>query len=230
MLSEVSQPAGPTSPAMSSTGADFILGQNVNLSFPRHDGGGTLRVLHNVSCAIRKGTVAAIIGPSGCGKTTLLNCIGGLLRPDSGELVVDGMSPEAARKARYFGLVPQDPSLLEWKSVFENIILPFHIFGQERSRGELADHIRHLIRLVGLQGFEKAYPRQLSGGMKQRASLARALSFNPPIMLMDEPFGALDAQTREGMNVEVLRIWSEVKNTMLLITHDITEAVLLADR
>jgi NitT/TauT family transport system ATP-binding protein len=214
-----------------STGVDgYIVARNLALSYTRRDTAASLEVLRDVSFSVARGSVAAIIGPSGCGKTTLLNCVCGLLKPAAGRLTVDGKDPMQARKERYFGLVPQEASLFEWKTVFQNIMLPFQIFGEDRDREQLHRQIRRLIQLVGLQGFENAFPRALSGGMKQRASLARALSFNPPVLLMDEPFGALDAQTREQMNLEVARIWSEVKNTMLLITHDITEAVLLADR
>jgi NitT/TauT family transport system ATP-binding protein len=209
---------------------DVIVAQNLALTFPRRDADGDVEVLQNVSFSVARGSVVAIIGPSGCGKTTLLNCIGGLLRPAEGRLTVDGKDPTEARRERYFGLVPQEPCLFEWKSVFDNIMLPFAIFGDRNGRDKLREHVQGLIQLVGLEGFENVYPRTLSGGMKQRASLARALSFNPSVLLMDEPFGALDAQTREQMNLEVLRIWSEVKNTMVLITHDVTEAVLLSDR
>jgi NitT/TauT family transport system ATP-binding protein len=209
---------------------EYIVGRNLALAFSRRDATSNVEVLRNVSFSVPKGSVAAIIGPSGCGKTTLLNCICGLLKPASGVLTVDGRDPIEARRERYFGLVPQEASLFEWKTVFQNIMLPFQIFGQQDGKAQLKEQVQNLIRLVGLEGFEHAYPRALSGGMKQRASLARALSFNPPVLLMDEPFGALDAQTREQMNIEVLRIWSEVKNTMVLITHDVTEAVILSDR
>src|SRR5438874_258120 len=206
---------------MSIDADDYIVGQNLALTYTRRDTAASVEVLRNVSFSVPRGSVAAIIGPSGCGKTTLLNCVCGLLKPAGGRLTVDGRDPTQARKERYFGLVPQEASLFEWKTVFQNIMLPFQIFGQEGDRQQLYQQIQSLIQLVGLEGFENVYPRALSGGMKQRASLARALSFNPPVLLMDEPFGALDAQTREQMNLEVVRIWSEVKNTMVLITHDI---------
>ena len=214
-----------------SVGADdYILGQNLALSYTLRRSAVKMEVLRDVSFSISRGSVAAIIGPSGCGKTTVLNCLCGLLKPSEGRLKVDGKDPTTARKERYFGLVPQEPSLFEWKTVFENIVLPFQIFGRDCDRRQLNEHIRSLIQLVGLEGFESVYPSALSGGMQQRVSLARALSFEPPVLLMDEPFGALDAQTREQMNLEVLRIWSEIESTVVLITHDIMEAVLLADR
>jgi NitT/TauT family transport system ATP-binding protein len=225
---------GATKPAGSTTlpvsAENYLVGRNLALTFHRRAGAESVEVLRDVTFSVPQGSVAALIGPSGCGKTTLLNCMCGLLKPTAGRLWVDGKEPLQARRERYFGLVPQEASLFEWKTVFQNIMLPFQIFGQRQDRHELREQVEHLIHLVGLNGFEHAYPRALSGGMKQRVSLARALSFNPPVLLLDEPFGALDAQTREQMNVEVLRIWSEVENTMVLITHDITEAVLLADR
>jgi NitT/TauT family transport system ATP-binding protein len=209
---------------------DYIFGRDLSLSFNPRDPSRCVEVLRDVGFSIPEGSVAAIIGPSGCGKTTLLNCIGGLLKPGAGQLTVDGKDPVQARKERYFGLVPQEASLFEWKTVFQNVMLPFEVFGKQADNQVQRQLVDDLIRLVGLEGFGHVYPRALSGGMKQRASLARALSFNPPVLLMDEPFGALDAQTREQMNLEVVRIWSQVKNTVVLITHDIAEAVLLADR
>ena len=209
---------------------DYIVGQGVGLTYGAGKGITGTEALRDADFKIERGSIAAIIGPSGCGKTTLLNCIGGLLARTKGHLSVDGKTPEQARKLRYFGLIPQDASLFEWKTVYQNIKLPFDIFGASASQRDLQSEITRLIELVGLQGFERAYPAALSGGMKQRVSLARALSFHPPVLLMDEPFGALDAQTREQMNVELVRIWSDVRNTVVLITHDIGEAVILADR
>lgn len=207
----------------------YIVARDLRLSFRGLEGDTYLEVLRDVNFSVKRGSVVAIIGPSGCGKTTLLNCIGGLFTVNAG-LTVDGKTPDEARRERYFGLVPQESCLFEWKTVFQNIILPFAVFGQHIPRREVKSRVDAIIRLVGLAGFEDYYPHALSGGMKQRVSLARALCFEPPILLMDEPFGALDAITREQMNFEVLRIWSEVKNTMVLVTHDVTEAVLLADR
>lgn len=207
----------------------YIVGKDISLWYRQEGEDGGLETLRRVGFAIQRGTVAAIIGPSGCGKTTLLNCIGGLL-PYSGELLIDGKTPDKARRERYFGLVPQEPTLFEWKTVLANITLPFAIFGGNVSGNEVEQRVRKMIQLVGLERFEHVYPYALSGGMKQRVSLARALVFEPPVLLMDEPFGALDAITREQMNFEVLRIWSAVRNTMVLVTHDVNEAVVLADR
>jgi NitT/TauT family transport system ATP-binding protein len=230
-MSSSSEPAlAPPATAPSRAADGYIVGQGLSLSFLGPDGKSELEVLREVSFSIAQGSIVSIIGPSGCGKTTLLNCIGGLLSPRRGNLAVDGKSADQARRERYFGLVPQEPCLFEWKTVFDNISLPFEIFGNRQERATVRGHVQDLIRLVGLSGFEQVYPFALSGGMKQRASLARALSYDPPVMLMDEPFGALDAQTREEMNLEVLRIWSTIKNTVVLITHDVTEAVLLSDQ
>lgn len=147
----------------------------------------------------------------------------------SKELLIDGKTPDAARRERYFGLVPQEPTLFEWKTVLANIALLFAIFGRNMSSDEVEERARKMIQLVGLERFGHVYPQALSGGMKQRVSLARPLAFEPPILLMDEPFGALDAITREPMNFQVLRIWSEVKNAMVFVTHDVIEAIALAD-
>ncbi len=168
----------------------------------------------------------SLIGPSGCGKTTILKLVSDLVPPTSGRVLVNGMIPGDARKARLFGYVFQDATLLPWRTVLDNSLLPLEIIGAPRDR-ELG---RDLLRLVGLDGFEDHYPDQLSGGMQQRVSIARALSFNPGILLMDEPFGALDMITRDRMGLELLRIWQETRKAVLFVTHSIQEAVFLSDR
>lgn len=185
-----------------------------------------LAALSHVSFEIEKHSIVTLIGPSGCGKSTLLNCIGNLITPTSGAVLVDGIASKEARLKRFFGLVPQDPTLLGWKAVLENITLPLRIIGKKVDLQE----IQKLIDLVGLTGFETFYPSALSGGMKQRVSIARALSYNPPILLMDEPFGALDALLRDKMNQELMHIWEKTGNTIIFVTHDITEAVFLSDQ
>ncbi len=180
----------------------------------------------NVNMTVNENEFVCIIGPSGCGKTTLLRLIGDLIKPTSGEIMVNGKSPEEARKNREFGFVFQDPVLLPWRNVVKNIQLPGEIFGED----SIKCRAEELIELVSLKGFEKALPRELSGGMKSRVAIARALSFNPSILLMDEPFGDLDAITRDRMNLELLKIWNKTKNTIVFITHSIPEAVFLADR
>lgn len=169
-----------------------------------------------------------IIGPSGCGKTTLLKIIGGLLKPSKGEVFVDGKSAIQARKEAKFGFVFQNPVLLPWRSVLENVTLPIEILGA-RKHVDLKDPLE-LLKLVGLEGFEHSYPRELSGGMQQRVAIARALVFDPEILLMDEPFGAIDEITREKLNLELLRICDEAKKTVIFITHSVPEAIFLGNK
>ena len=167
-----------------------------------------------------------VVGPSGCGKSTLLKLIAGLLPPSEGEIRVEGRV--VTRPHADVGIVFQSPLLLPWRSVFRNVLMPVEVKGLPRA--EYAERARALLKMVGLAGFENKYPWQLSGGMQQRASICRALVHDPKIVLMDEPFGALDAMTRERMNVELQRIQRETGKTVLLITHSIPEAVFLADR
>lgn len=182
---------------------------------------------------IPQGQFVALIGPSGCGKTTLLRMIGGLIRPTSGEITISGSAlwDGDARNSTALsdlGIVFQEANLLPWRTVIKNVMLPLELRGTKKQSAE--EVARQMLDLVGLNAFESHLPFQLSGGMRQRAAIARALSFNPQVMLMDEPFGALDAMTRDQMNLELQRIWSEAKNTIVLVTHAITEAVFLADR
>jgi NitT/TauT family transport system ATP-binding protein len=191
---------------------------------------GPIAALHEVSLNVAEGEFLAVIGPSGCGKSTLLRLIGDLEQPDSGGLRVRGKSPRQARLDRDYGIVFQSPVLYAWRSVRQNVELPLEIVGQpgpaRRARAE------ELLHLVGLAEFANAFPPQLSGGMQQRVALARALAFAPPILLMDEPFGALDELTRERMQLELLAIWAGMPRptTVVFVTHSIPEAVFLADR
>ena len=187
--------------------------------------GGAQEALASVDLEIPRGQFVSLLGPSGCGKTTLLKLIGGLIPRSSGDLLVDGEPVEAALRQRKFGFVFQDATLLPWKNVVDNASLLLDITGQRNSR----DRVRSLIRIVGLEGFEDFYPAQLSGGMKQRVSLARALALEPEILLMDEPFAALDAITRDRMGEELLKIL-DGSRTVVFVTHSIPEAVLLSDR
>jgi NitT/TauT family transport system ATP-binding protein len=182
--------------------------------------------LENVTLAIRQNEFVTLVGPSGCGKSTLLKVIGALIRPSSGKLLFDGRP--LLCPTRDVGIVFQEPVLLEWRTVLDNVLLPAEILGLDkaRSRARALD----LIELVGLSGFEKRFPRELSGGMQQRASLCRALIHNPSVLLMDEPFAALDAMTREELGFELMRIWDADKKTVVFVTHNISEAILLADR
>jgi NitT/TauT family transport system ATP-binding protein len=190
---------------------------------------GALDALANVTFSIDEGEFVSLIGPSGCGKTTILKLIGDIMPASSGQIRINGRSPAEARRARSFGFVFQDAVLLPWRTVSDNVRLFHEVIGDSR-KPETARRVQELIDLVGLSGFERHYPHQLSGGMQQRVSIARALSFDPQILLMDEPFGALDLITRDKMGSELLRIWESTRKTVLLVTHSITEAVYLSDR
>jgi NitT/TauT family transport system ATP-binding protein len=187
---------------------------------------GSLEALRGIDVAIGAGEFMAIVGPSGCGKTTLLRIVAGLERASGGAVRLDGRVVTEPGPDR--GFVFQTDNLLPWRSVLANAMIGLEIAGQ--SGPAVRQRILDLLRLVGLQGFEGYYPRQLSGGMRQRVNLARALAVDPEILLMDEPFSALDAQTREIMQTELLRIWDEGRKTVLFVTHQIDEAVYLADR
>jgi NitT/TauT family transport system ATP-binding protein len=198
-----------------------------------HTRSGVTHAVSGIDLEIRQGEFVALIGRSGCGKTTLLRMIGGLLAPTAGTIEVDGrqlwsgaqVDPTAITK---LGFVFQESNLFPWFSVLDNIALPMKLRGV--GKAERRERAKDLAALVGLTGFEKSYPRELSGGMRQRAAIARALSTEPELLLMDEPFGALDALTRERMNLELQRIVLETGSTVVFVTHDIPEAVFLADR
>lgn len=182
------------------------------------------KVLQEINFSVKSQEFVAIVGPSGCGKTTLLKIIGGLFNPTKGNILIQNKPVQHAKKNKLFGFVFQDPILLPWKTVIENIEMPCKIIRHPMVNSE------ELLKLMKLHEFKNKYPYQLSGGMKQRVAIARALSFNPRIMLMDEPFGALDDLTREHLNLELLRIWQNVKNTIIFVTHNLSEAVFLADK
>ncbi len=187
---------------------------------------GELEVLREIDVDIDRGAFISLVGPSGCGKTTLLRIVAGLESASSGAVLLDGRAVGAPGGDR--GFVFQSDNLLPWRTVFDNAIIGPEIAG--RTGAVEKDRIRDLLRLVGLGGFENYFPRQLSGGMRQRVNLARALAIDPDILLMDEPFSALDAQTREIMQTELMRIWEEGRKTVLFVTHQIDEAVFLSDR
>jgi NitT/TauT family transport system ATP-binding protein len=187
---------------------------------------GTVVAFRNVELNVRSNEVLCIVGPSGCGKTTLLRCIGGLLAPSSGHVLIDGQTVSSPRPG--VAIVFQHFGLLPWKTVENNVAFGLKIAGV--SRQQLAERVEHYIRLVGLAGFENQYPYQLSGGMQQRVGLARALAIHPEILLMDEPFASVDAQTREVLQEELLRLHERERKTMVFITHSIDEALILGDR
>jgi NitT/TauT family transport system ATP-binding protein len=191
-------------------------------------GAGGVRALEGISLEIAEGEFVSLIGPSGCGKSTLLRIIGDLIQPTAGEVVVNGKTAHQARLDRDYGIVFQDAVLFDWRTVAKNIGLPLEMMGWDRRRRSL--RVKEMVDLVELTGFESHHPWQLSGGMQQRVSIARALTFDPPLLLMDEPFGALDEMTRERLNLELLRIWEASGSTVVFVTHSISEAVFLSTR
>lgn len=187
-----------------------------------------VHALSNIDLQIQEGEFVALIGPSGCGKTTLMRVIADLEKISAGEVLVNGVSPHEARLARAYGYVFQAPALFPWRTVLANVTLPLQIQGRAKAQAK-AIALQHLER-VGLTGFEKKYPWQLSGGMQQRVSIARALSFEPKILMMDEPFGALDEITRDRLNEQLQQLWQRERRTVVFVTHSISEAVYLATR
>jgi NitT/TauT family transport system ATP-binding protein len=204
-----------------------IVVDNVSMVF--YGRGEPVIALDKINMQVPEGQFASIIGPSGCGKSTLLRLVADVLQPWAGKITLGGASPGVARNDKSLGFVFQAPTLLPWRSVRQNIELPLDVVGR-RSRRRSARTTEELIDLVGLKGFEDAPPHHLSGGMQQRVAIARALILTPDILLLDEPFGALDEITRQRMNLELLRIWSEAKATALLVTHSIAEAVFMSER
>ena len=203
-----------------------ISAAHLDLTFQTNDG--PVHALRDVSLDIGKGEFVSFIGPSGCGKTTFLRCIAGLEEPTGGTLTVNGLSPDAARRSRAYGNVFQAAGLYPWRTIGGNIRLPLEIMGF--SREEQAERVKRTLELVDLAGFEKKFPWQLSGGMQQRASIARALAFDADILLMDEPFGALDEIVRDRLNEELLKLWDRTGKTIGFVTHSIPEAVYLSTK
>ncbi|RBI85899.1 ABC transporter ATP-binding protein [Rhodosalinus halophilus] len=191
-------------------------------------GDGPVQALKDVNLAIGQGEFVSFIGPSGCGKTTLLRVIAALETPSAGRMTVNGMTPDEARRARAYGYVFQAAGLYPWRTIGGNVRLPLEIMGYPKS--EQAERVKRVLELVDLAGFEKKFPWQLSGGMQQRASIARALAFDADILLMDEPFGALDEIVRDRLNEELLALWERTGKTIAFVTHSIPEAVYLSTR
>ena len=206
--------------------APVIEAKDLNLTFDTADG--AVHALKDVNLTISKREFVSFIGPSGCGKTTFLRCIAALEAPTSGTLTVNGMTPDQARMARAYGYVFQAAGLFPWRTIAGNVKIPLEIMGF--SAAEQEERVRKVLSLVDLEGFGKKFPWQLSGGMQQRASIARALAFDADILLMDEPFGALDEIVRDRLNEELLKLWARTEKTIGFVTHSIPEAVYLSTK
>ncbi len=200
--------------------------KNLSLTFETNDG--PVHALSDINLTIKASEFVSFIGPSGCGKTTLLRVIADLETPTAGEISVDGMSAEQARLARAYGYVFQAAALYPWRTIARNVELPLEVMGLDKA--ERLARVKRNLELVDLVGFEKKFPWQLSGGMQQRASIARALAVDPDILLMDEPFGALDEIVRDHLNEQLLKLWDKTKKTVAFVTHSIPEAVFLSTR
>ena len=200
--------------------------EKLSLTFQTADG--PVHALSDIDLSVRRGEFVSFIGPSGCGKTTLLRVIADLEQPNAGAISVNGLTPEEARKRRAYGYVFQSAALYPWRTIAKNVALPLEVMGVPAA--ERAERIARNLDLVNLTGFERKFPWQLSGGMQQRASIARALSFDPALLLMDEPFGALDEIVRDHLNEQLLELWAKTEKTVVFVTHSIPEAVYLSTR
>jgi NitT/TauT family transport system ATP-binding protein len=206
--------------------SSVVAAKDLGLTFDTGDG--PVVALTGVNLAIEKGEFVSFIGPSGCGKTTFLRVIADLEQPTAGSITVNGMSPAEARVKRAYGYVFQAPALYPWRTIEKNVALPLEIMGFPAA--EKQERIRRTLALVNLTGFERKFPWQLSGGMQQRASIARALAFDADLLLMDEPFGALDEIVRDHLNSELLKLWAATEKTIAFVTHSIPEAVYLSTK
>jgi len=211
---------------MSRMAPPVVSASGLSLTFQTNDG--PVNALSNVDLDIGKGEFVSFIGPSGCGKTTFLRVIADLEKPTAGTILVNGMTPQQAREARAYGYVFQAAALFPWRTIERNVALPLEIMGI--GQAEQAERVKRTLDLVNLTGFEKKYPWQLSGGMQQRASIARALAFDADLLLMDEPFGALDEIVRDHLNQQLLELWARTTKTICFVTHSIPEAVYLSTR
>ena len=202
--------------------------ENLSMKYPNKNGGEPVTALKNVNLDIKQGEFISLLGPSGCGKTTLLRIIADILQPTEGKITVRGETPRDIRLKKKYGVVFQNPVLYDWRTIRRNICMPMELMGMKKA--ERTKQVTKMLDLVGLQDFGKRYPYELSGGMQQRVGIARALAIDPEILLMDEPFSALDEFTREKLHVDLLEIWRKTNKTVIFVTHNISEAVFLSDR
>ncbi|WP_394522283.1 ABC transporter ATP-binding protein [Lacrimispora sp. JR3] len=202
--------------------------ENLSVKFPDKNGGEPIVALSNVNLEIKQGEFISLLGPSGCGKTTLLRTIADLQEKTSGTISVRGLSPREIRLQKKYGIVFQSPVLYEWRTVRRNVCMPMELLGMQKK--DRTARVTKMLELVGLMEFGEKYPHELSGGMQQRVNIARALAIRPEILLMDEPFSALDEFTKEKLHEDLLRIWQKTNKTILFVTHNIQEAVYLSDR
>jgi NitT/TauT family transport system ATP-binding protein len=219
-------PVGSNKPQSSASPVLAVDARGVSLTFETADG--KVAALSDVDLNIAEGEFVSLIGPSGCGKTTLLRIIADLERPSAGTVLVNGVTPEEARLKRHYGYIFQAPALYPWRTVERNVMLPLEVMGFDKA--ERRERARRYLELVNLDGLARRFAWQLSGGMQQRVSIARALSFDPALLLMDEPFGALDEIVRDHLNEQLLRLWDKTKKTVVFVTHSIPEAVFLSTR
>src|SRR6056297_864885 len=213
-------------PATAPQDAPVIEARDLDLTFQTGDG--PVQALSQINLTIDKGDFVSFIGPSGCGKTTFLRCMAALEHPTGGTITVNGVSATQARQSRAYGYVFQAAGLYPWRTIGGNIRLPLEIMGYDKA--DQAERVKRVLELVDLDGFEKKFPWQLSGGMQQRASIARALAFDADILLMDEPFGALDEIVRDHLNEQLLQLWARTNKTICFVTHSIPEAVYLSTK
>ncbi len=216
----------PVAVARTGSDAPVISVERLGLVFQANDG--PVQALSDINLNVGRGEFVSLIGPSGCGKTTLLRVIADLEQPTAGAITVNGVSPAEARASRAYGYVFQAPALYPWRTIARNVALPLEIMGLDKAERE--KRIAHNLALVNLTGFERKYPWQLSGGMQQRVSIARALSVEPELLLMDEPFGALDEIVRDHLNEQLLQLWAKTNKTVVFVTHSIPEAVFLSTK
>ena len=217
---------GASRPRAETSAGSVIDISGLSLTFETADG--PVDALADIGLSVDRGEFVSLIGPSGCGKTTLLRVIADLEQPSAGKILVNGLVPEEARKTRCYGYVFQAAALYPWRTIAKNVALPLEVMGV--SAAERRERVRKNLELVNLTGFDRKFPWQLSGGMQQRASIARALSFDPALLLMDEPFGALDEIVRDHLNEQLLQLWAKTQKTVIFVTHSIPEAVFLSTR